>query len=301
MKFAPARMTGRPTGWALAALGMLLVSTDSLWVRVSRASAWDVAFVVGVLSIVLYAGIVAHTAASSWASIRSDTKPLLLAGVLGTVSQLTFLNAITHTEVPHVVAIVAAAPLLAAAVAWIVLRERTSARVAIGIALTVVGIGLVVGDSLGTPNLLGDFLALVAVAAFAVITVVWRRYQTMSRTVGLALSSAFVVVISAFWADPTTLDGRAILAMFAMGLCCNPLGRLAYSTAPKYAPAGEVALFAPVETVAGIGWAALFLNEFPTIATVIGAVVIVAGVLYGTVLRGPGADGVTHLAASEGN
>ena len=292
-------MADRPTGWALAALGMLLVSTDSLWVRVSGASAWDVAFIVGVLSTVLYAGIGASTAASSWASIRSDTKPLLVAGVLGMVSQLTFISAITHTEVPHVVAIVAAAPVLAAAVAWVVLRERISARVAVGIALTVVGVGLVVGDSLGTPNLLGDFLALVAVAAFAVTTVVWRRHQTMSRTVGLALSSAFVIAISAFWADPTALDTRAMLALLAMGLCCNPLGRLAYSTAPKYAPAGEVALFAPVETVAGIGWATLFLNEFPTIATVIGAVVVVVGMLYGTVLRGPAAEDVALAAESE--
>ncbi len=294
-------MADRPRGWALAALGMLLVSTDSLWVRVSGASAWDVAFIVGVLSTVLYAGIGASTAASSWASIRSDTKPLLVAGVLGMVSQLTFISAITHTEVPHVVAIVATAPVLAAAIAWIALRERTSPRVAIGIALTMVGIGFVVGDSLGSPKLLGDFLALVAVAAFALTTVLWRRYKTMSRTVGLALSSALMAAVSSFWADPTTLDTRAMLAMFAMGLCCNPLGRLAYSTAPKYAPASEVTLFAPVETVAGIAWAALFLDELPTIATVLGAVVIVAGMLYGTVLRGSGSSGAAPLGASGRN
>ncbi|WP_419842852.1 hypothetical protein [Candidatus Poriferisodalis sp.] len=53
-----------------------------------------------------------------------------------------------------------------------------------------------------------------------------------------------------------------------MGLVCNPLGRLAYSNAPKYAPPGEVALFAPVETVAGIVWAAAFLREYPALITV---------------------------------
>ena len=68
-----------------------------------------------------------------------------------------------------------------------------------------------------------------------------------------------------------------------MGLCFNPLGQLANSTAPRFAPVSEVALFTPIETVAGTVWAALFLSEVPRPAAVMGAVVVLAGVLYGTV------------------
>ncbi|WP_420446596.1 DMT family transporter [Candidatus Poriferisodalis sp.] len=275
---------GRRLGWFLAASGMLLVSTDSLWVRISEADALDIAFVVGVLSLVLYGAMAVRQPSAAWASMRTHTVPLLTIGVLGALSQLTFISAITHTEIPHVVAIVAAAPVLAAAIAWFALRERTSLRVVVGITLTLAGIGLVVSDSIGTPNLLGDFLALVAVAAFAASTVVWRRHRDMSRLVGLALAAALVVIPTAFVVDLGRLDATAWAAVLVMGLVCNPLGRLSYSTATRYAPAGEVALFAPVETVAGIVWAAAFLSEYPTLTTVAGAIIVILGVLYATVL-----------------
>ncbi len=283
------RNGGRRFGWGLAALGMLLVSTDSLWVRVSGADALTIAFIVSVLSLLLYGAMALRQASASWASLRADTWPLLAVGVLGAISQLAFISAITHTEVPNVVAIVASAPVLAAAFAWVALRERTSPRVAAGIALTVVGIGMVVSTSIGSPNLWGDFLALIAVICFAASTVIWRRHRDMSRLMGLALSALLVVIPTAFAADPGVLDAPAWAAILAMGLVCNPLGRLSYSNAPRYASAGEVALFAPVETVAGIVWAALFLGEYPAVVTLAGAVVVIFGMLYATVLDRRGA------------
>ncbi len=283
------RNGGRRFGWGLAALGMLLVSTDSLWVRVSGADALTIAFIVSVLSLLLYGAMALRQAPASWASLRADTWPLLAVGVLGAISQLAFISAITHTEVPNVVAIVASTPVLGAAFAWVGLRERTSPRVAVGIALTVVGIGMVVSTSIGSPNLLGDFLALVAVICFAASTVIWRRHRDMNRLMGLALAALLVIVPTAFVADPGALGAPAWLAILAMGLVCNPLGRLSYSTAPKYAPASEVALFAPVETVAGIVWAAVFLSEYPAPVTVAGAVVVIFGMLYATVLDRKGA------------
>ena len=284
-----ARTGSRRLGWGLAALGMLLVSTDSLWVRVSGADALDIAFIVSVLSLVLYGAMAVRRASASWDSLRAHTRPLLVIGVLGAISQLTFISAITHTQVPNVVAIVASAPVLAAAFAWLALRERTSPRVAVGIAATVVGIGMVVSTSVGSPNLVGDFLALVAVICFAASTVIWRRHQDMSRVVGLILASVLVVIPTAFVADPSALDAPAWAAILAMGLLCNPLGRLSYSNAPKYAPASEVALFAPTETVAGIVWAAVFLDEYPALVVAAGAVVVIFGMLYATVLDRGGA------------
>ena len=148
---------------------------------------------------------------------------------------------------------------------------------------------MVVSTSIGSPNLWGDFLALIAVICFAASTVIWRRHREMSRIVGLSLSAILVAVPTAFVADPGALDAPAWAAILAMGLVCNPLGRLSYSNAPRYAPAGEVALFAPVETVAGIVWAAVFLSEYPAVITVAGAVIVIFGMLYATVLDRRGA------------
>ena len=278
----------RRLGWLLAGVGMLCVSTDALWVRVSEAGAVNVAFLVSCCALVV------HSTFGRWfdrrpalESLRRHRLPLAGVGVLATVSQLSFIIAITETRVANAVAIVASAPLMASACARLFLGEPITRRVAAAIALTMAGIGLIVSSSLGEPTLKGDVLALVAVAGFAGNMTIWRRFPDLSRRAGLWASAAIVVVVTGFAASPFSLDARAYLSLAAMGLCFNPLGRLANSSALRFAPVSEVSLFAPTETVAGTVWAALFLSELPSTATVAGAVVVLAGVFYGTVAGRP--------------
>ena len=277
----------RPLGWLLAGVGMLAVSTDSLWVRLSEAGALDIAFLVSCCALVV------HSTFGRWLdrrsaleSLRRHRLPLAGVGVLATVSQLCFITAITETRVANVVAIVASAPLMASLCARLFLGEPITRRVAGAIALTMAGIAVIVSSSLGQPTLKGDFLALVAVMGFAGSMTMWRRFPDLSRRAGLSVSAAIMIVVTSFAASPFSLDVRAYLSIAAMGLCFNTLGRLANSNAPRFAPVSEVALFAPTETVAGTVWAALFLSELPGIATVVGAVVVLAGVFYGTVASG---------------
>ena len=270
-------------GWLLAATGMLSVSTDSLWIRVSEADAVNMAFLVAACALPLHAVLsrwLDH--ASPVESLRRKTRPLLVVAALAAVSQLAFIAAITETRVANAVAIVAASPLAAAVFARLALGERITRRVMAAIAITVAGIGLIVATSVGQPTLRGDLLALLAVLAFAAGMVVWRRHADMSRFAGLSVSAAIVLVATGAAASPLSLDARAYLAAAAMGLCFNPLGRLAHTNAPRFAPVAEVALFTPVETVAGMVWATLFLGEPPRLSAAAGGVVVIAGVAYGT-------------------
>ena len=278
----------RRLGWLLAGVGMVAVSTDSLWVRLSEAEALDIAFWVACCALVVYSTfgrLLDRRPAME--SLRRHRLPLVAAGALSSVSQLTFITAITQTRIANVVAIVAASPPLAALCARLALGERITRRVATAIAVTMAGIAVIVSSSLGEPTLKGDFLALVAVTAFAINMTIWRRHPDMSRRAGLSISAVIVILVTSFVASPFSLDARAYLAIAAMGLCFNPLGRLAHTNAPRFAPVSEVALVTPIETVAGTVWAALFLSELPRPAAVAGAAVVVAGVLYGTVASRP--------------
>ena len=258
----------RRLGWTLAAVGMLLVSTDSLWIRLSRGEAWDIALLVAAFSLPVF--LVLNRLLEETgpvASLLANPIPITAAAVLTTISHVSFITAVTRTAVANVVVIVAATPLMAAVVARLTLREQTARRVWYAIALTTVGIVLVVGGSLGQPNLAGDLLALTAVAAFATGLSIWRRYPELSRYVVLALSSAIVVAVALPFAplraDPLGGEPRLYLAAAAMGLVFSPAGRICHASAPRFAPAAEVALFAPVETVAATIWALVFFSEVP--------------------------------------
>ena len=262
---------------------MLVVSTDSFFVRWSRAEVWDLVFWVALMSLVTYFVMGSRSESMnpirSWRSFRV---PLTAIAVLSTVSQVSYITAVTRTTVANVVVIIGASPVMVALVGRIFFGEKTSRRVWTAIFVTFTGMTVIVAGSIGEPNLDGDLLAVLAVGAFSIGVNIWRRWPEMSRIVGLSISAVLSVAVASLFASPFSLDGRAYLACLGMGVL-NPLGRLLHTNAPRYAPAAEVALFTPVETVAASLWAWLAFSEVPAVGTVVGAVIIVAGVLYGTV------------------
>jgi drug/metabolite transporter (DMT)-like permease len=280
---------GRERGWLLAGIGMLLVSTDSFFIRKADFDAWTISFVFGATSAIALGTyfLMTHFVMRSDAITRAaiGREPWSLAGivVLSSATQLCFVGAVNHTAVSNAVVIVAAIPVASAALAWLVLRERTERRVVAAIVVTVIGIVVVVGSSVGSPTIDGDLLALLAVALVSLSLVLWRRCPDMNRPLALALSSATMAVVTAPFASLGDAPTRVFVAAGLMGLLFNPLGRLAYTSAPKYAPTAEVALFSPVETVAATVWAWWFFSERPSAATVLGGVIVLVGVLYGTV------------------
>jgi len=275
----------RRLGWLLAALGMLFVSTDAFFVRLSEMDAWTIGFLMACGSVVSL-GAVAFARRDSVPAGTPLVSPMMLViGGLNALTQMLFITAVTRSEVANVVVIVAAAPLFAALIAWVALRERTEPRVAAAIALTTVGIGSVMAGSLGTPTLDGDLIAVLAILAFAATIVIWRRHPGLDRPRTLVVGSVIMAAAASLFADWSAIDARALLAGAGMGLIFNPTGRMLYSSAPRFAPAAEVAVFAPVETVAATVWVWVAFGEQPTATTVLGGVIVVSSVLLATVRR----------------
>ena len=270
---------------------MLLVSTDSFFIRWSEEDSWTIAFWVSFFSLILYTGIgLVMKEPDPVQAFRSAGLPLVVISVGATLSQLMFVTAVTRTSVANVVVMVAATPILAALVGKAFFGESTSPRVWRAIAITFSGVMVIVARSVGEPTLDGDLLALGAVTAFAINMNIWRRWPEMSRVVGLGTAAVLVMIVSAPFGVNYSLDGRALFAVIGMGLIFNPMGRLLHTHAPRFAPAGEVAMFTPVETVAATIWAWIGFSEAPESWTVVGGVIVIAGMLYGTLGRNTHAD-----------
>ena len=267
----------------MAFFGMLLVSSDSFFIRLADTEGFNVTFWIGVFSAIVLFGVsmIVHEVAPL-RGIREGGWPLWLAGALQAGSTSLFVLAVTETSVSNVVVIIAAAPMFAAGLSSLVLHERTSRRVWLAIFAVIVGVLIVVGGSFGGGSILGDVYALGAIFLFACSLVLLRRHGEVNRTlmVGIAgLGMALIAVIPAdLWGhSPTTW-----LALVLMGVVFGPLARVLLAVAPRHLPAAEVGLFTPIETVAASLWAWLFFDEAPKLATVLGGVVIVAAVLWGT-------------------
>ena len=282
--------SGRQLGLLLAFTGMFLVSTDSLLIRVaerdSEIDGWTIAFMVG-----LFSTPVAWSMATRSLGRRVLVeailwrRQLLTTGIVSAIGTTAFLTAVTLTAVSNVVAIIAAGPIFAAVLARIALHERTSGRTWRAIACVLGGITVIVGGSMSGGGVGGDLLALVAIIGFSVNLVIWRRYPDLPRTLVVAMAATMTALLTAWPADLDLVDRRAFFATLLMGGLFGPVARLCMSTATRHAPAAEVSMFTPVETVTASLWVWLWFDEVPPTPTFIGGALVVAAVAYG--LTGP--------------
>jgi drug/metabolite transporter (DMT)-like permease len=282
--------SGRQLGLLLAFTGMFLVSTDSLLIRVaerdSEIDGWTIAFMVG-----LFSTPVAWSMATRSLGRRVLVeailwrRQLLTTGIVSAIGTTAFLTAVTLTAVSNVVAIIAAGPIFAAVLARIALHERTSGRTWRAIACAVGGITVIVGGSMSGGGVVGDLMALVAIIGFSVNLIIWRRYPDLPRTLVVAMAATMTALLTAWPADLALVDRRAFFATLLMGGLFGPVARLCMSTATRHAPAAEVSMFTPVETVTASLWVWLWFDEVPPTPTFIGGALVVAAVAYG--LTGP--------------
>lgn len=275
-------VSNRKRGILLAFGGMLAISTDSLFTRIADADGFDVTFWVGVFSAGVMLGVVVlGEGTTPQALLRRDGSILLASAMLQAAMTTFFVLAIKNTSVSNVVVIIAASPLVAAGFAWLLLREAVTGRVWTAIAVCALGIGVVMAGSVGGGSIVGDLLAVGAVSSFGLGVVVLRGHPDMSRPMVVGLGGLFMAVVAFVPAQITGHNTKTWLSFAAMGIVFGPLARLMLSSAPRYLPAAEVGLFAPVETVFGTLWAFLVFGEVPVAPTWIGGAVILAGLIWG--------------------
>lgn len=279
-------------GIALAAGGALLVSLDSLGFRLTEETAWNNAFWLGLfIALAMFVLVPIRTGHSLPRVARTDGWPVLISGVLQTVSTSFFILAIDATAVSNVVAIVAATPMLAALVAHFAIKEKTGGRTWLSIAAAIVGVLIIVSGSLDAGSIKGDLYAVVAIMAFSINLTIWRRLPEMNRQVVIGLGGLILALIAVFPADPLFVGFEAIMILAFLGIITGPAGRVSIATSTRYLPAAQVGLFVPVETLAATTWAWLFLSEVPTPSTVIGGLIVIVAVVFG-VARQPNSEAV---------
>ncbi len=273
----------RRKGIWFALLGMLGVSSDSFFIRLADIDGFDVTFWTGTFTAVVLGLLLRFREGERpLRLVRSGGWPLWVAALLQAGSTSAFVLAVTKTSVSNVVVIIAAAPLFAAVLGWLFLRESNTRRVWTAVVVVMGGVLIVVSGSIGGGSLDGDLFAVAAITQFGISLVLLRRFPGIHRMAMVALAGVGMALIAVL---PATLTGHSTTAWIAvvlMGAIFGPFSRVLIAEAPKHLNAAEVGLFVPVETVAASLWAWLFFAEVPPGTTVIGGIVVVIGVLWGT-------------------
>lgn len=264
-------------GVGIAAAGTLIISPDSLLVRLIEADPWTLVFWRGLLlGASLIAFLILRYGRTLPVAARAAGRPALLAGAFAGLGTTCFVLALTHTTVANTLIIVGASPLIAAVLGRLFLGEPVPARTWVAIALTMGGIGIAVSDGLGGAPASGDLFALASAFCGAGTLVTIRSVGAVDMTPSVALGGCVAAAIAAPVASPLTVGASDVLFLLILGLLVLPLSFALLALAPRYLPAHEVGLLLRLEMVLGPYWVWLALGEAPGMSAVAGGAVVLA-------------------------
>ena len=227
---------------------------------------------------------------------RSDAIALVLLGVLGNgIYQVLFIEGVARTRAGEAALVVGASPALMALFgAWRGI-ERLSARSAIGIAISMAGVGLIVlgraasgadADAHGG-SVVGDLLVLCGSVSWAVYTVLLTPY--LPRVSGWWVSASTMMggllvlsvvgaraVLATSW---TALPSSAWLAMTYSGLGALVVAYILWYYGVRTLGPTRTALYGNLQPIVALVAAWPTLGEVPTAWQGVGAVAIVSGVV----------------------
>ncbi len=218
--------------------------------------------------------------------------PGLSVGVCFASASTIFIVALQFTTVANILLMQAGVPLIAAAISRVFFAEPIRFTTWVAIAMVITGIAIMVSDSLtGKVSPIGDTLAILIAIAFAIATVITRRYSNIrmtpaiftGATLGLVASS-FMIFISGSTIVELLLPIDKLFILFLFGLTLAA-GMIMFTTGARTIPFAMTALIGTVETVAGPAWVWIFLSEKPSLPTIIGGGIVLSTIIVYLLLQ----------------
>jgi drug/metabolite transporter (DMT)-like permease len=197
-------------------------------------------------------------------------------------ASLFFLLAFDNTTVFNALMMLALQPLIAAALAWVALREPVKPVTWVAMAVALFGIYLMLADSLSAGGFLGNVLALCSSFCFAAYTV-YNRWLGAADTapfimVGGAIGALIALCVSLGYGMTVVISAHDLGLCIAMSSLLGS-GFVLFNWALKHVPSAEALVLAQTEVIFGPLWVWLVFRERPTDAALLGGMVLLAAVL----------------------
>jgi drug/metabolite transporter (DMT)-like permease len=265
---------------ALVALSTITWGSGGLFVRLLPYDFATILFWRGLFASLFIGVFVLYWYGPTIRSIVQDAgRETFLIALCSTASTVLFIPAVQHTSIANAFTLLAALPFIAAAIAWLWMRERPSGPTMAASAIAFVGILIMFRPTAGGPRL-GDLLALLGTVAQALMTVAIRRNPHIKMMPVAWLSIVLSVMVAIPLADSVwSLTPRDYAVTAAFGLIAVALGQMLYMIGSAFIPAPLTTLIGTMEAPIAALWAWFGVGEIPETATIVGGTIVVASVV----------------------
>ena len=279
-------------GVLIALFGVLVLTPDTLAIRLSELERWPLMGCRGILmGTVLLVGwrlFFSQNPSIEWRSLASWQGLVVI--IAFSMNSVTFTIGIVETSATVVLTAVATMPVFAATLSFLMLGERQGWLGWVTITAAMGGVGMVVSDGNNAINIPDG--SVVVGAVFGVLTAIGlaltftmvRKYRNLAIVPAAGLGALISGIIGLSLSDISSIINGPLLPILIMGVVILPLSFACLAIAPRYTSSAVVSLLMLLEMVLGPFWVWLGVGERPTLLMIVGAT-IVAFVLGLHILR----------------
>jgi drug/metabolite transporter (DMT)-like permease len=203
-----------------------------------------------------------------------------LVASLSTLGMVCFIPALQLTSVSNVAIIIATGPFVAAAFAWIWLREAVRWQTMLASLAALCGVAIIVGSTRAGSDMLGIALACLMTLAIAAMTVTIRTHKNAPMVAAAAISNLLGSVVSIpFASGIASVTGTDLLILAMFGFFQVALGLTLFVLGSRLLPSGQATLIATLETPLMPFWVWLAFQEIPAPRALVGGALVIGAVI----------------------
>ena len=274
--------------WIL--LGTFFTSLSSIIIRFSEAPALIIAaYRMLFASMMLFFPVFMHSRSEFKILRKNNYIMCIISGVFLALHFASWIQSIQMTTIANSTILVSCSPIFVAAINYFLLKEKITMKMVSGIAMSFLGTLIIgMGSSQGVKSsmMVGNILAFmgaVFVAGYLIIGGVARKSISAGPYVFIVYSVSAIVLFVMCFITGTPVYPYPIkeyLLFFLLSFFSSILGHTVYNYLMKYFSSTLISVSTLSEPIFASFMAILVFKEIPSLYTIIGGIIILAGIYY---------------------
>ena len=205
--------------------------------------------------------------------------PGFIGGVVLSLGFCGYVVAMYSTTVANTNFIISLQILFLAIFGYFFLKEKISSVTLLSIILAILGVLIMVGNSITPGEMSGNLAAFSMPITFAVLIIIVRKYPSVDMVPAQFVAGICCCLIGYFLSSKIMISYHDIFLGFLAGFFQVGFGFIFITIGARTTPSAMVGIIMLSESVLGPLWAFLFVSERPSIFSLIGGAIIICAVL----------------------
>lgn len=211
---------------------------------------------------------------------RSLTWRGWFAAVIMSMAGFFLIMSFQFTLIANAIFFISLTPLVAAVLAWVFLKETINKRTALAMIIAFIGVAIIFGTNMNGDGAIGMGFAFMMAVCYASAIVTIRTIPTANIILICTLNAVLTLLLMLPLIGDFAITQKDLLICLGLGIIQVGLGTVLVMAGARYVPAAQVSILALLEVVLGPIWVWIFVNEVPSVTTLIGGAVVLTGVIY---------------------